>query len=391
MKLLTVQKEIADILGEVNLGESQEDKFWIAIRDSADEDHLEYGDVRVESTPQGVQLSCDNFTITQKGPKSFFIEPPGRLCTAPSQSLDIRLVLAAALTRDASTLLAGTDQGTIIRFDTESKKEIDRIDNAHFSQISMLRAFPSDKVLLSAGSDYQIRIWDMDLQNKEPARTFKQQRKRITDVALIGSGRNFVLTSEDGSAVLWECGSGKGVSTFRRIDNHEDPALCVVVSTTDIELAPSDVVSPELQFECEDKTMYVGYHSGLIQEFRVASHSQTSVRYKRLKDASVTALAVQGKDTLIAGYSDGTIAVWGRQSETPKHEVSLNPSFPIKNMVIKGSSVVFDNGPELLFTMDLESFQLGQLVGLTEAFMVQLIAVVENSIVVATSDEIVSY
>ncbi|KAF3992576.1 hypothetical protein FT663_02229 [Candidozyma haemuli var. vulneris] len=392
MKLVTAQKEILTIIQEVESGESKEDKIWIAVRDSTDEDHSDYGDVKVEGSESGMQLSCEGFTITRKGPQAFLIEPPGRLCTAPSQSIDIRSVSAVALTKSTKTLLVGTEQGSLKRFDTTTRKEVAKIENAHYSNVTLLRTFPSDKVLLSVGSDFQIKIWDIELEEDKSARTFRHQNKRITDVALIGGGRNFISTSEDGSAVLWECGSGKVVSTFLRIGNHKDPALCVVVCSTDSALSASDILAGESQYECEDKVMYVGYGSGIIQEFRIASHSQTSVKFKRSKDSPVTALVSPDEHTLVAGYEDGTIVVWDRDAQRAKHEVSFNPSFPISNMTIRASNtLVFDNGPESLLTMDLNSLDVGQLIGFTEAFTVQSIAAVNKTIVVATGDEIANY
>lgn len=388
MQLLTVQKEVADILKEVELGESPEDKFWIALRESTNEDHLSFGDVQVVPSTKGVLLHCDNFSVTRKNTLTIVVDPPGRLCTFPSLSIDIRLVLAVALSKSTLTLLVGTEDGSLKRFDTETRRETSKVENAHFSVITILRAFPSDKVLLSVGSDFLIKLWDIDLAEDKPARTFRHQLKTITGVALIGGGRNFVLTSKDGSTVLWECGSGLVVSTFLRIDNHNDPALCVVVESTSEALKPSDIVSANRQFECEDKVMYVGYQSGVIQEFRIASHSQTSVKFKR--DQAVTALVSNGR-AIVAGYRDGTIVVWDRDTQRAEHKATFNPSFAIGNMTISGQSLIFDNGPELLLTMDLETHEVGQLVGLTEAFNVQLIAAVEKAVVVATRDEIAHY
>lgn len=392
MKLITAQKELLEIINEVDLGISNEDKFWIALRDSADEDHLEYGDVVVTKTSEGIQLKCDNFEIVKSGKHTLIVSPPARKCTLPKQSLDIRLVLAVALSKSSENLLVGTERGSLIRFDTKNKAEIKQIESAHFSDITMLRIFPSDKVIASIGLDFQIKLWDLELGNEQPTRVFKHQKKRITDVALIGAGRNFVLTSEDGSTVLWECASGNVVSEFLRIDDHEDPALCVTILSTEKKLACSDIVNGELQFECEDKVLYVGYRSGVIQEFRIASHSQTSVTLKRDKDAAVTSLIANEHDLLVAGYEDGTVVMWDKHAEQPKHEVQFHPSFPISNMTFAGSeTLVFDNGPEGLFTMNLTTRDVGQLIGLLEAFRVHLIAAVENTVVVATEDEIVQY
>ncbi|PVH14575.1 uncharacterized protein CXQ87_002719 [Candidozyma duobushaemuli] len=383
MQLLTIQKEVLDILKEVESGESQEDQFWIAVRDSSDEDHSTYGDVRVLQGSKGALLECDNFTVTKNGSNSIFIDPPGRGCTLPSLSIDIRSVSAVALTKSTRNLIVGTEQGHLKRFDTESKKETNEVKDAHFSEVKLLRTFPSDKVLLSVGGDFQIKLWDIDLAEDKPARTFRHQQKAITDVALIGSGRNFVSTSEDGSTVLWECGSGQVVSTFLRIDDHNDPALCVAVSVTKDPINSSDVVSGERLYECDDKVMYVGYQSGIIQEFRIASHSQSSAN---------DSVGIPDESTLVAGYSDGTIVVWDRDAQTPMHKEVFNPSFSISNMTIRSTNtLVFDNGPESLLTMDLESYKVGQLVGLTEAFNVKSIAAVDKTVVVATGDEIAHF
>lgn len=236
------------------------------------------------------------------------------------------------------------------------------VAHAHDGDVVMVRQFASQAAVLTAGVDRTIRLWSTE--GGEPVRTFVGHTGRITDCALVGKGRNFVTTLADGLARLWECGSGKCVYKFQRIDNHHDGAnaVVVIVGTVDSSPAPN-------QFECGDKVMFVGYESGVIQQFHLQGHHQTLVRIKL--GGGVTSLASAGDD-IIAGLDNGVLAIWTPTTNSVR-TLTFNERYAVSKVSVVDSQVILYNGPETLIRVDLRDDTRRWLVGLPEVFAVSAI------------------
>lgn len=379
MQLITTEPNFLSFLEEPG-------SFWLASRDTENEEHLEYTTVDVAVADGKTELSSSGISVELRGNHTLYVDPPGRLCVGPQWYLDGRSLWgseslsAIASTLDGSVFLVGTAEGNVFMFDTAERKQCGHIEGAHLAEIRHIVVFPLDKVFLTVGSDFTARIWSI-LETGRSAREFRGQKGHISDLALVGTGRNFLTLLLDGSVTLWECGLGQAVHLFRRIQNLSDPATCLCVLPANSEGLPPQ----ELHFDT-NRLFYVGYESGTIQQFHMHNHHQTRVRMTH--EAAVSGLALVG-DSLVAGYQDGSVRIWTSDGQL-KETFTFSREHPVTSLTALGSVVCFSNGPDLLWALDLSGQPASQLVGLSESFRVRLICAA-GSFVVATRDELASF
>lgn len=382
MHIVTVQSSFQDVIASVPDTEP-EDQFWVCRRPSTDSDQ-EYYSVHV--TKDGFQGEGAEFA--QKGNRRFSvaIDDSCYALQGARRCIDTAKedVLAVALTSDNTRLIVGKTNGDIVQYDVATQAVLHEVIGAHFLSVSHVVVFPSDKVFLSIGEDFQAKLWSLD--STTASRTFAQHH--ISDVALIGKGRNFLMSSFDGSVKLWECGAGEVVAQFKRIDNLNDPATCIAVQTVDKGEDASGL------FECSDKVVYVGYESGVIQQFSVGGRYQTPVKLFNALHTPVTALCVFN-DLLVAGYATGQVVLWDLQTGNEINSTHFE-SCPIENMRVvshnsDSATVVLSNGPEVLLRVKigiLGTFEHSYMVGMAELFVVRLVHSNRQQIVVASKDEV---
>lgn len=398
MAIVNIQDSFEDVISDVESKTIQSESIWIARRFSSDEDHQEFFLVNVSLDSKGKikfdspdvtfsRLESHKYTVSIKGDTYELVAPAFKIDTAKEG------VSAVAMTKNGQSLIVGNEKCDIVHYDTETKDKIWEVNQAHFGGILKLVVFPSDRVLLSVGMDFQTKLWSLDTTTTAATRTFVDQKKEITDAALIGNGRNFMTASRDGSVNLWECSTGSVVSKFQRIDNMADPCTSLTISTSSEKVALSDLVGGDMIFESEDKVVYVGYASGTIQQYSVGGHYQTPVKYHY--DAGVSCLATFG-DHVVAGYDNGRVVVW---REMGSYLLELNEHYSVRNIQVEKwdgvrASMVVSNGPDLLLRITFDSsdgtFRYKFMVGLGELFRVSLITG-GKGVVVATHDEIVGY
>lgn len=400
MAIVTIQDSFEDVINDVESKVVASESIWVARRFSVDEDHQELYLVIVALDPDGkVSFTCPDVEVARRGIHKYTIAIKGESYElwAPKRKISAANedVTAVATISGGDSLVVGNSSGAIVRYDTSTQEKLLEIKEAHYAGIHKLVVFPSNTALLSVGRDFQTKLWSLEDAQSTAVRSFLDQKKEITDVALIGKGRNFMTSSLDGSVNLWECSTGSVISRFVRIDNRENPATCLAVATGESEVSPQDSVGGDLLFECSDKVVYVGYQSGLIQQFSVAGHYQTAIKFKR--DSEVSSLGVFG-DYVVAGYGDGQVFVWNHGGDT-QFTLELNENYPVSNLLVEswdGKTAVFivTNGPDLLLRVAFDvggSFSYKYLVGLSELFRVELVASTAQGVVAATQDEIVEY
>lgn len=399
LPVITIQDSFEDVINDVVSKTIQSEQIWVARRYSHDEDHqdlykfnvtLKDGDLLFESSEAKIERLGDHrYSLSLGGEIYQLVAPKYKINTMKDD------VTSIAVTKHNNKLIIGNSRGDLVQYDTSTQTKVLEIKEAHYSEISQLVVFPSDQVVLSVGRDFQAKLWSLDSNTKKASRTFLNQKKDISGVALVGAGRNFMTSSLDGSVNLWECGSGKVVSKFQRIDNLTDPATCLAICLDNAVVSDASV-GGDLLFECEDKAVYVGYESGHIQQFGVAGHYQTNLKFKI--DGGISSIAVSD-GILVAGTANGEVHVWNLSTKE-HHTLQLNKNFPVSNMHIEKSQnltlvFVVSNGPDLLlrvsYSADSGTFDHKYLVGLRELFRVQLVSRKYQELFVATEEEIVVY
>lgn len=400
MTIVTVQDTFEDVINDVESKVVESESIWVARRFSVDEDHQEFykvdvkldGNEKVLFESSDVQISRHGdhkYTFAIKGDQYEMLAPKHKTHTANN-------VTAVAITKNGNSLIVGNTNGDIIHYDTATKQKLLEFKEAHYAGILKLKLFPSEQVLLSVGNDLQIKLWSLERASEVAVRSFVNQKKEISDIALIGKGRNFMTSSLDGSVNLWECSTGSIVSKFQRIDDLEDPSTCLAIATAQSKVSYQDSVGGDLLFECNDKFVYVGYQSGLIQQYSVAGHYQTGVKFK--VDSEVASLGIFS-DYVIAGYGNGQIIVWNTTADQ-HFTFKLNENYPVSNLHLenwngKRATFIVSNGPDLLLRAVFDgsdgSFHYRYLVGLRELFHVELVTASSRGVIVATLEEMVEY
>ncbi|QPG74187.1 hypothetical protein FOA43_001511 [Brettanomyces nanus] len=208
------------------------------------------------------ELSAHQFSLRIKGGETILLRAPRSYLLTENQSnahfncMDIK----------GEVLVVGEDTGTITCFkhrqsDLRLTTKL-MIPGAHLTEVLRTAIFPSGKVALSMGLDYTIKIWSLD-DGSNPRTIRGVQLKRLSDVVLIGShGRNFVSSSLDGTACIWECGSGKCIEKFQRVKDMNDGVMSLAVE--EFEQTMDEEPRNSLFFECSGKRLYCGHNSGVV-------------------------------------------------------------------------------------------------------------------------------
>ncbi|CAJ0585851.1 unnamed protein product, partial [Mesorhabditis spiculigera] len=177
-------------------------KFFDAIVDPKTGDiEIERGDgsFTVALRGRALEVACAS------GRKTYFLAPLveyGDVHSAPIASLDVASSGNMFLSTDSYGALrvSGTTDGRPLR---ELK--------GHMLHLTA-RLFPSDLVVLGGGADMRLRVWSVE--TCEVARTMKGHMMAITDIGIIGVGREVVSCSRDGTAKKWSCAEGDCVLTW---------------------------------------------------------------------------------------------------------------------------------------------------------------------------------
>lgn len=396
MFVVTIQNSFEDVINDVESGVVASESFWVARRDATIDELQQYFSVEVsldESKSLRFNGKAENplqtfdfkplsgslysVTITEKKQSSTYTL---RSPTLKYPVSECGLITLSVGLESGLEIILGTLNGNISFYDTSEEKARTTLAEAHYSTVTHLRLFPSEKVLLSVGDDLCIHLWDLVNINSltKPTRTFMKHKKAITDAALIGRGRNFVSSSEDGSVIVWECSTGNVVSTFRRITDHSDIVKCVAIATSSSEPLENQF-RPELLFDCEQQVVFAGYELGLVQQYSIAQNCATEVKHKR--DSSVSSICAIG-DFLITGYEDGIVQVWDWVKNNV-HLLSLCENHSVTHLrgAIESSELLqfeLSNGPEVLLSVVFDKksgqFETTYLVGFMEMFQVLLVA-----------------
>ena len=376
MTILTIQETFEDVIYDVKNGVLDKDKFWVATRSPEAEESQKLWYIEVDLG--AFKGESDKIKFNQLDERIYEFKIEGEQFVLHSCNEKVAIpdgitVTCLTISPDKTTLVAGTVRGDIIIYSLITRKILKEIKQAHLGNVTQTRVFPSNKVILTVGSDLTIKIWSLE---GTEARKMIGHVQEITGAALLGkSGRNFVTSSRDGSVILWECGSGKVVYRYRRIGHEDDPATAVVTVHTD----SAGMATSGLEFEIANQAVLVGYDSGIIQHFSLADHCQTRIRFT--SDSKVETMDLFNS-LLVTGHENGQINFWNVDLVTraASFKLETGPISVVKILAVRDHQVtlVVYNGVELLLrlSVDLNTLymQTTYLVGMEEAFRVNDIA-----------------
>ena len=143
----------------------------------------------------------------------------------------------------------------------------------HLSDVTCLKFFPSNLVLLTGGDDMCVKIWSIE-DGSCPV-TLTGHKRGITQLQIIEKGRNVVSSSLDGTIKLWNCSRASCVNTIQSNNGEvNDVGVFTSASHTGVEGEGQVLTSDKLVLSgTEGGTMYV--HS-LCDGTKVAQYKHTS-------------------------------------------------------------------------------------------------------------------
>jgi hypothetical protein len=136
---------------------------------------------------------------------------------------DIRCV---AMLSNGQRILTGGGDGKLRIWDVAQGRQAGEL-SGHTEAVLAVGVYSDGHKALSAGGeqkDFTIRLWD-DQVGHEPLRQFVGHDGPVVGVDLSQDGRRVVSASHDGTARVWDVGSGKEVQRFT---GHKGPVWCVI-------------------------------------------------------------------------------------------------------------------------------------------------------------------
>jgi WD40 repeat protein len=140
-------------------------------------------------------------------------------------------------------LFAGTETGLLYVWDTMNNKNT--VINGHASaRINSIAHEPQQSLLVTAGEDKTVKIWDTRTANSSPILSFDKHNAIVKDVSISPDGRWIASGGNDGIVKIWEMDTGKIVKEI--ISNSGiSPINC-------LDYNPSTLT---IGFGCSDKTV----------------------------------------------------------------------------------------------------------------------------------------
>jgi WD40 repeat protein len=179
---------------------------------------------------------------------------------------------------------------------------------------------PDGRHLLSAGTDCNIQVWDLDLRISTT--TLAGHTDRVLFAGLSGVGNQAVTASQDGTARLWNWSIGKLEQT---LVGHDKTVWCAV-------------------FSRDDRQVITGGRDGTVRFWEASTgRLQRTIEAHEL-DVNWVALSPDGK-TLLSGSWDKSVKLWDVKTgalvrQFPEHPGSVHTvAFtPSGDRVLTGSS-----------------------------------------------------
>jgi WD40 repeat protein len=241
-------------------------------------------------------------------------------------------VNALAQNVGGNQLFSGSDDGTIIYWNTESGVIEKQILGAHQSEVSALAVHPKGDLLASADQDGILRFWN--LPEFTLVREFQEHYERISILRFNDLGDRLLSGSEDGTVIVWD--SDKQEMGFRLetgkpvydLDLHPDAKTMITASAESIirfwnfrvgEELPTQIKleSPanQIRFGNTGNNVMAALKNGQIQIWQSGGSFQWGSI--RAHDRPVVSLSLtpDGKRLLTAS-SDKILKLWNTQSKS---------------------------------------------------------------------------
>mmetsp|Transcript_18506 Transcript_18506/g.51945 ORF Transcript_18506/g.51945 Transcript_18506/m.51945 type:complete len:569 (-) Transcript_18506:353-2059(-) len=222
--------------------------------------------------------------------------------------------------------------------------------SGHTKGVNAIRFFPnSGHLLLSAGLDGKIKIWDV-LGSGKCMRTYLGHSKGVRDITFSNDGRRFVSTGYDKNIRVWDTETGKALQTFNTgkinycVTLHPEKQNVLLAGASDKKIYQWDLDSGDIVQE-------YNYHLGAVNtvtfldpptgsRFVTTSDDKTIRMWEFGIPVQIKYLADPSMHSMPAVAMNPTNSVWVGQSqgnEIVSYACSKGEKFKhLKNKTFKG-------------------------------------------------------
>lgn len=254
-----------------------------------------------------------------------------------------------------SYVALGDSNGSICVYNREWERVLD-LQEAHQSDVTVTKFFPSGEVILSGSSDMQLKVWSV-ADGSNP-RTLRGHAGTINDVIMIGRGRNILSSSMDGSVRLWEIGSGETIYTYYRDGDKLDPALCMTLLTLEENVESCSSGLHPLEFGTQGKQILVGHESGTMALHDLASKQQL-VQFPNTFMSPCTSVLRITNNLVLSGYENGVIALWDvRKPNEYIHKLSIINNYSVNKLYLDKNKIYVSCGIDTAFSIVISGKKL---------------------------------
>ncbi|MFM7269742.1 MAG: AAA-like domain-containing protein [Cyanobium sp.] len=124
--------------------------------------------------------------------------------------VDGSALLAVAFSPDGRTLVSGSSNATLVRWDVASGQPIGKPLSGHRTSVLSLAFSPDGRRIVSGSSDTTLRLWDAATGQPIGA-PLEGHQKAVNAVIFSRDGKRIVSGSSDATLRLWEVETGKAI------------------------------------------------------------------------------------------------------------------------------------------------------------------------------------
>ncbi|KAK2960411.1 putative Cilia- and flagella-associated protein 52 [Blattamonas nauphoetae] len=195
-----------------------------------------------------------------------------------------------------SEIISGWSDGKIRSFGPESGRLLYVINDAH-KQVTSITTLHKTPMLVSGGSEGQVRVWKLTRDSQTLVATMKEHRQRVNSVKVTNDDSECVSVSDDGTAFTWSLERYLRLkhmmkaTNFKCVDYLPDCTQLVTCSTD------------------RTATYWDAYEGSLLRELPLSDLELFALAI----DPSGTLMAVGGSDKVvrIVDYDEGKVLLMG--------------------------------------------------------------------------------
>jgi WD40 repeat protein len=204
-------------------------------------------------------------------------------------------VVYFAFTPDGQTILAGTNDGTLRRWDVTTGDLLHILKRDMRWVESMVFAPDRQTVLFSLFSDHILRLWDVT--TGETLQTFEGHEHEVTSLAFAPDGQTVLTGSWDKTLRLWDIAPDSPTfgETLQVFEGHTGSVMSVA-------------------FAPDGQTVLSGSFDHTLRLWDAETGAAVQVFEEHTDEVSSVAFSPDGT-RLASGSSTGTVRIWGIPSE----------------------------------------------------------------------------